>query len=329
MSKNVRIYSRLFTISGGEGDDYYRHIPDGADMTDSVMVAIKPHVADDAVCLDVGANIGLYSLGLSVLAPRGRIYAFEPSPSCFGHLQSNLSANRIDNAEATQVAVSDTTGTVHFHDFDFFSAGSFSSDEGSLLDTESYGSQAFEAQATTLDDFVADREIERVDFIKVDVEGAELSVLAGAEKTLATWRPKVVLEFNTFGFSIHQSVLPQVALARLREVFPHVFVMDRVDGALSRLETPHEIYEFLYDNGIHGPADNLLCTFDDLDVTRRYSHAWTAAAPLRSAAALAEAEAMRRTLSWRLTAPLRQARPHIDALMPAARAVRRRLQRRA
>src|SRR5205085_10027036 len=93
MSKTVTIYGRSFTISGGEGDDYYRHIPDGADITDSVMAAIKPHVKPDSVCLDVGANIGLYALGLSHLAPSGRVYAFEPSPSAYGHLQSHLETN--------------------------------------------------------------------------------------------------------------------------------------------------------------------------------------------------------------------------------------------
>jgi FkbM family methyltransferase len=325
MPKTVKIYGRTFTISGGEGDDYYRHIPDGGDLTDSVMAAIKPHVVADSVCLDVGANIGLYSLGLSALAPKGKVYAFEPSPSAFGHLQSNLAANKAANVEASNLAVSDSTGTVHFHDFSFFSAGSFSSDEGSLLSSESYGSQSFEAATTTLDEFVADRKLDRVDFVKVDVEGAELSVLAGAEKTLATYRPVTVLEFNTFGFTIHQSVLPQVALARIKEIFPHVFVMDRLDGALCRLETPHEIYEFLYDNGIHGPADNMLCSFDDLPVTRRYSHVWTTNAPYRAAAGLAEADAMRRTVSWRVTGPLRQARRRLGPVIAKAQAVRRRL----
>jgi FkbM family methyltransferase len=324
MSKTVKIYGRTFTISGGEGDDYYRHIPDGGDITDSVMAAIQPHIRPDSVCLDVGANIGLYSLGLSSLAPKGKIYAFEPSPSAYGHLQSNLRTNGAANVDACQLAVSDTTGTVHFHDFSFFSAGSFSSDEGSLLSSESYGSQSFEAATTTIDEFVADRQLDRVDFIKVDVEGAELSVLAGAEKTLATYRPATVLEFNTFGFTIHQSVLPQVALARIKELFPHVFVMDRVDGALCRLETPHEIYEFLYDNGIHGPADNMLCTFDDLPVTRRYSHLTAVInAPYRGAATLAEAEAMRRTLSWRVTAPLRDARRRFDPVITKAQALKR------
>ncbi|MEA2686956.1 MAG: hypothetical protein QOE93_2151, partial [Actinomycetota bacterium] len=176
MSKTVKIYGRTFTVSGGETDDYYRHIPDGADITDSVMAAIKPHVRPDSVCLDVGANIGLYSLGLSTLAPQGQVYAFEPSPSAHGHLLSNLEVNRAGNVVVSNLAVSDTTGTVRFHDFSFFSAGSFSSDEGSLLSAESYGSDSFEAATTTLDEFVADRKLDRVDFIKVDVEGAELSV---------------------------------------------------------------------------------------------------------------------------------------------------------
>jgi FkbM family methyltransferase len=320
--KTVRLYGRQLTVSGSEKDDYYRQLADGGDLTDPVLVAARAHLSDDATCLDVGANIGLYSLALSAVAPEGRIYAFEPSPSAFSHLQENVRANGIGQVETTQVAVSDRVGSVTFHDFSFFSAGSFSSDEGSLLSTDSYGSSAFQAATTTLDTFVAERGIGRVDVIKIDVEGAELGVLEGAAEVLAKHQPVVLLEFNSFGFTIHQSVLPQVALARLKEIFPFVFVMDRVDGSLSRLETPHEDYEFLYDNGIHGPADNLICTFTDLDVTRRYSHVWTLQRGAGSDVGLetpgpiplTEAEAMRRTVSWRLTAPLRTLRVRLKGV---------------
>jgi FkbM family methyltransferase len=314
MSKTVQIYGRTFTVSGSEGDDYYLCLPEEGDVTDSVMAAIQAHVKAAAVCLDVGANIGLYSLGLSALAPEGRVYAFEPSPATFGHLQSNLEANGAANVVASNLAVSDSTGTVVFHDFSFFSAGSFSSDEASLLSSESYGSQSFEAATTTVDEFVADHGLDRVDLVKVDVEGAELSVLAGAEKTLATYRPVTVLEFNTFGFTIHQSLLPQVALARIMQLFPHVFVMDRLDGDLCRVESPGEIYDFLYDNGIHGPVDNMLCTFDDLPVTRRYTRIPVVVPPDPVAADQSEAEAMRRTLSWKVTAPLRAVRRLVDTV---------------
>ncbi|HVF13358.1 MAG TPA: FkbM family methyltransferase [Acidimicrobiales bacterium] len=324
MSKTVTIFGRPFTVSGGEGDDYYRHLPDDGDVTDSVMAAIRPHVKADAVCLDVGANIGLYSLGLSALVPEGRVFAFEPSPSAFGHLQANLHVNGATNVVASNLAVSDATGTVDFHDFSFFSAGSFSSDEASLLSSESYGSESFAAATTTIDEFVADRGLERVDFVKIDVEGAELSVLEGAEKTLTTYRPTTVLEFNTFGFTIHQSVLPQVALARIKELFPHVFVLDRVDGALCRLETPGEVYDFLYDNGIRGPADNMLCSFDDLPVDRRYTRIPVTDPAELIAGLEAEIEAIRSTLSWRVTGPLREARRRLDPLLTRVQAPRRR-----
>jgi FkbM family methyltransferase len=314
MAKTVKLYGRTFSVSGGEKDDYYRHIPDGVDITDPLLRGLRSHVADDAVCIDAGANIGLYSLALSSLAPKGTVYAFEPSPSAYSHLADNLRVNRAANVEASQLALSDREGTVTFHDFSFFSAGSFSSDEGSLLTSDSYGSTSFDAPTTTLDTFVAERGIERVDFVKIDVEGAELSVLEGATETLAKHRPVVVLEFNSFGFTIHQSVLPQVALARIRALFPHVYVVDRVDGELAALETPHEEYEFLYDNGIHGPADNMLCSFEPLAVDRRYSHIWTiqrgGEVPVQP---VDEAAAMRRTLSWRVTAPLRQARARLEA----------------
>jgi FkbM family methyltransferase len=322
MSKTVTIYGRQFAVSGGEGDDYYRHLPDGDDVTDSVMAAIRPHVQADAVCLDVGANIGLYSLGLSALAPGGRVYAFEPSPATFGHLQANLERNRATNVVASNLAVSDGTGTVTFHDFSFFSAGSFSSDDASLLSSESYGSESFQAATTTVDQFVADQGLDRVDLVKIDVEGAELSVLEGAQKTLAQYRPTTVLEFNTFGFTIHQSVLPQVALARITQLFPYVFVLDRVDGALCRVESSSEIYDFLYDNGIHGPTDNMLCSFDDLPVTRRYTRIPVTDPAEQIAELAAEIGAIHDTLSWRLTAPLREARTRLDPLMARARARR-------
>ena len=323
MSKTVRIYGRTFTVSGGEKDEYFRIISDGEEITDSVLAAIRPHVPSDAVCLDVGANIGLYSLGLSHLAPQGQVYAFEPSPTTYGHLQANLAANCATNVDACNLALGASVGTVRFHDFSFFSAGSFSSDEGSLLSSESYGSESFEAAATTLDDFVADRGLDRVDVVKVDVEGAEMSVLAGAEKTLATYRPATVLEFSTFGFTIHQGVLPQVALARILEIFPHVFVIDRDEGGLRRLVTPQEIYAFLYDNGIHGPTDNLLCTFDDLPVNERYCNLSTREVAEAEDPRLAEAEAMRRTMSWRVTSPLRYAHRLVSPVITRAQALKR------
>lgn len=314
MPKAVRLYGRQLTVSGSDDDDYYRQIVDGADLTDVVLRALQSVVAADSICFDVGANIGLYSLGLSQLAPRGRVYAFEPSAGAFHWLRHNLDANGVANVEAVRHAVGDRVGTISFHDVAFFTAGSFTAEEGSYLGSEAVGSTLVEVPCTTLDAFVESAGVERVDVVKIDVEGAELSVLDGAKRTLAEHRPTVVMEFNSFAFYLHQAVLPQVALTRIQETFPHLFVIDRVDGSLSRLSTAAEAYRFLYVNGIHGPADNLLCSFTDLPVDRPFQLPEATSGPPAPdpQSAAAELEAMKRTVSWRITAPLRAVRARLD-----------------
>ena len=341
MPKTISIYGRPFVVGGGEADAYYCLLPDGADLTDGtgvndavnadraggvgdvtrgagvdptdpVLVALRSHVGPQAVCVDAGANIGLYSLAMSALAPDGRVYAFEPSPTAFGHLEENLRRNRVPNVEASPLALGDRAGTVEFHDFSYFSAGSFAAGEGSLLSSASYGSTVSQAPVTTLDQVAADVPLERVDLVKIDVEGAELSVLEGAAAVLAAHRPTVILEFNSFAFAMHQSVLPQVALARIRRTFPYVYVIGREDGTLARLESPSEEYDFLYDNGIHGPSDNFVCTFADLDVGRRYERIGG-----KPPEGPSEADEMRRTMSWRITRPLREAKARLQATRAA------------
>ncbi len=320
-TKRVRIFDRAMSVTGSDEDDYFRHIVDGSDLTDPVLRALRPHVSEDAWCFDVGANIGLYSLGLAALAPRGRIFAFEPSPGSVDFLRTNLRRNRADNVKVFATALGDRDGTISFHEVPFFTAGSFTADEGAWLRSDAVGSTLVQVPCTTLDAFVEDHAVERLDVLKIDVEGAELAVLDGATATLAAHRPTVVMEFNSFAFTLHAGMLPQTALTRIMATFPHVFVIDRGDGSLARVRTPAEAYHFLYLNGIHGPTDNLLCSFTDLDVERNFALPDTVAgtASPDSVAAARELEAMRQTVSWRVTAPLRALRSRLDRVPAVSR----------
>jgi len=319
VNKSISIFGRQFEVAGSPIDDYYLSLRHGMelDVVDSVLTGIRPYVADDAVCLDIGANIGLYTMALARLAPNGSVYAFEPAPATFEFLRTNIELNGLGHAEAVLAAVVDVTGTVEFQDIPFFTAGSFAVVGEPFLTSDVLGSFCIKTPSITVDQFMADKGLERLDFVKVDVEGGEISVLDGARQTLAEHRPVVVLEFNSFGMTFHNAVLPQRALARILDTFPHVYVMDRTDGSLSCLETPKEAYELLYENGIHGPADNLLCSFDDLEVEARYGRLVS-----RKSAANAgtRVEAMQRTVSWRITAPLRRTRERVD-LNPRTRAL--------
>jgi FkbM family methyltransferase len=265
-------------------------------------------------------------------------------------LDENIATNGAGNVETFGAALGDRVGTANFHDVPWFMAGGFTTEDGAYLASDAVGSTLVEVPCTTLDAFVDEAGVHRVDVIKIDVEGGEMAVLEGAARTLAEHRPVVVMEFNGFAFTLHQELLPQRALTRIQEIFPYVFVIDRVDGSLSRLSTPAESYGFLYENGIHGPTDNLLCSFEppvevdpgsdvvDADGRRPAplllspaaepeAVRQSAAAELEAArqAANAEVEAMRRTFSWRVTAPLRAVRRTIDShrLVERARGVRR------
>ncbi|MEX0790133.1 MAG: FkbM family methyltransferase, partial [Actinomycetota bacterium] len=269
LTKRIGLVGRQFTVSGSPKDDYFRGLPEGS-YNDPVLTGLLPYIGDEAVCIDVGANIGLYSLALSVLAPGGRIYAFEPSRDAFNYLQENLAQNRAANVAASQLALGNSTGSVRFHEIPFFTAGSFTVDESCFLTSEILGSTFFEAPCTTLDEFVRSEGLDRLDLVKIDVEGGEMSVIEGALQTIEQHHPLVVLEFSSFALTLNQSILPQVALERLNQIFPYIFVIGRTDGLLRRVSTGNETYDFLYDNGIHGPVDNLLCCHDDLDVSRGY-----------------------------------------------------------
>lgn len=287
VTKKIGLVGRQFTVSGSPNDDYFRALPEG-NYDDPVLTGLLPYIGDKAVSIDVGANIGLYSLALSVLAPGGKVYAFEPSPDAFGNLQKNLAQNKVTNVKVSQLALGDSTDSVRFHEIPFFTAGSFTVDDSCFLTSEMLGSTYFEAPCTTLDEFVKSEGIDHLDLIKVDVEGGEMSVIEGALQTIEEHRPLVVLEFSTFALTLKHSTLPKVALERLTQVFPYIFVIGRDDGILRRIATGTETYDFLYDNGIHGPVDNLLCCHEDLGISRGYIRLTTQHAEAALAAAEAE-----------------------------------------
>lgn len=143
------------------------------------------------VIFDIGANIGWYSLHLSQQEPQARIYAFEPVPTTHQRLLTNLGRN-VAGERVTPVSdgLSDAPGA-----FDMFVPATSGSPAASLNELHpDEGSRRVSCGFTTLDKFVSDNEIVRLDFLKCDVEGAELRVLKGGAKSLARFKPAVVIE---------------------------------------------------------------------------------------------------------------------------------------
>jgi len=143
------------------------------------------------VVLDVGANIGWYSLILSKLAPEAvDIYAFEPHPENRALLEENLRQNAADNVHVVASAVSD-----HCGEQDLFVYSGANTGRHSLLPINS--GERIRIHTTTLDQFWLEQRLgQRIPrFIKVDIEGYELMALRGGEGVLQRC-PTVLFEYS-------------------------------------------------------------------------------------------------------------------------------------
>jgi FkbM family methyltransferase len=151
---------------------------------------VKRAVAEGMTFVDAGANIGVYTVLASKLAGEsGAVISFEPSRTSFSVLQRNVELNKCMNVRAFRAALSDRTGQASLYHIDnrpnVFSLGASSVEETSEhVDT------------MTLDGALAGLSVDRVHFLKLDVEGAEELVLRGAEKVLRASHPTIMFEYS-------------------------------------------------------------------------------------------------------------------------------------
>lgn len=145
--------------------------------------------AEARTILDVGANIGLYSIRFAKRFPAARVYAFEPLPTTHAVLQRNVAANAVgDRVSCFNYGLSETSGTV-----DFFIAPAAGTNASLLNVAGAQDAQRVVGLALTMDQWSANQKVVP-DFIKCDVEGAELLVFRGGRATLAQAQPIVFAE---------------------------------------------------------------------------------------------------------------------------------------
>jgi FkbM family methyltransferase len=134
------------------------------------------------VLLDVGANHGAYARLLNKLAPDARVFAFEPHPATFAHLQRFLR----DQPEITlrNQAIGDVPGQLTLYDFHFADGSTQASLNEEAVALYSSEIVQHSVECTTVDAFMAEAGLDRIDFLKIDTEGHDLAVLRGARQAL-------------------------------------------------------------------------------------------------------------------------------------------------
>jgi FkbM family methyltransferase len=146
------------------------------------------------IVLDIGAHVGYYTLLASKLVgTHGHVYSFEPLPRNAEYIERHIRLNRLQNVTFSQIAISSHSGTASF-------GGGVSSSTGRLSKDGD-----LEVRTSTLDELIDSDTIETPQIIKIDVEGAERSVLEGAKLVLQKHHP--ILFLATHGPEAHRDCL--------------------------------------------------------------------------------------------------------------------------
>ncbi len=155
----------------------------------AITDVIETVVDKGDICLDIGGNIGWYTTLLQKkVGESGQVHSFEPVPQIFEKLKKNVALNG-DSASIVTVnnlALGNEKKVVEMHIFKDLPDG-----HSSIATFGDRESKIVTCPMVTLDSYLTDKQIDEVNFIKMDIEGAELMMLQGADKIFAQPRPPI------------------------------------------------------------------------------------------------------------------------------------------
>lgn len=154
-------------------------------------VKLFRELAEQKSCIfDIGANVGYYTLLAALhLTKNQRVHAFEANPKVFKALEHNTELNSFGNVRLEQVVMSDEDGEVCF-----YLPPEEAQSNGSLLPGFIGDQKPILTKSIRFDTYCARENIDKVDLLKIDVEGAELKVLKGMGTLLDKWLPDIICE---------------------------------------------------------------------------------------------------------------------------------------
>lgn len=171
---------------------YIRYFP--ADYEADNFTFLKESIKPNAVLLDIGAHIGLFSIIAAKLAGSGaKIFAFEPAPSAQKVLNQTIAINHLQKTiTAVNAAMGCAPGNIIF----FVSDNEADNSNSLVRYKEDRKLHGISVQVDTIDHFAATQNLTQIDFIKIDVEGAEYDTLRGGTTVFKTLRPNFILAIH-------------------------------------------------------------------------------------------------------------------------------------
>ncbi|MBI1404211.1 MAG: FkbM family methyltransferase [Porphyrobacter sp.] len=192
-------FGHLMLVNGGDTAIVPHLIRDGW-FDRNLTMLLGELLTPGMTFVDIGANFGTYTLfGAGRVGRHGRVVAIEPSPAIAELLRQSVEMNGfLPNCAVVECAAGAEAGTLVLHEFAARQGGNTMLPHIAERATAVYGESVTtrEVAVRTLDAIVAEQDLERLDLVKIDVEGFEREVLMGSRETLARFRPKLVIEWH-------------------------------------------------------------------------------------------------------------------------------------
>jgi len=190
------IINKNDTGVGWQLSEYGTYDPNELEAIKEIFKILKTGTPN-LVALDIGANIGIHSVLLSgQVGPEGLVHAFEPQRLVFNMLAGNVALNSIGNVLCHHNAVTDSAGPIKIPIFDFGKPMSFGSVELGGTQKEDIGQIPISNKSDIVAGISIDgMDLHQINFIKIDVEGMEIKVLKGAQKSINKFRPFILVEY--------------------------------------------------------------------------------------------------------------------------------------
>jgi len=213
----------------------------------------KKSVKSGMTVVDIGANIGLYTvLASQLVGPKGKVIAFEPEPSNLKLLKKHVNAKALNNVIVVPKALSNSVGTIKLFK-DGLNLGNHSISSKNLLVECGYVS----VDSTTLDKyFNSTSKRKRVDIIKSDAQGAEGAIFSGGEKLLQDSKAMIIMEFWPDAIEATGGN-PQKLLTTLKSKGYKIKLIDKLRKSL-RLVDPGELIKSCKNRQDNSDYANLL-----------------------------------------------------------------------
>jgi len=206
----------LFTRS--DDRDIGTHIQATAEYEPHVTAAMRDYLRPGHVFVDVGANIGFFTnLAAHIVGPQGFVVAVEPMDKNVQLIYRSLEKNRSHNVRVHACAASDRMGLVALTT----DAGT---SNGQILAATSLAPRTFYTQTRPLDEMVAD--LDRIDLVKLDIEGYELLALRGFRAALKKHKPTILTEFHPYCMRTYVGIDPAEYLRELFEYASRIRVLE-------------------------------------------------------------------------------------------------------